>query len=111
MNFQVVDQNKYSIISAHVDKLNANNAPELKGVLVNLNKNSVNNIIIDLSNTSYCDSSGLSAILSANRLCKNSGGQFILCGLQPNVQKMIEISQLNRVLNIESDLDSAVDTL
>jgi len=111
MNFQVVDQNKYSVITSHVDKLNASNAPELKSELLNLNKNSVNNIIIDLSNTSYCDSSGLSAILTANRLCKNSGGKFILCGLQPNVQKMIEISQLNRVLNIESNLDSAVDTL
>lgn len=111
MNFQVVDQNKYSVITSQVDKLNASNAPELKSELLNLNKNSVNNIIIDLSNTSYCDSSGLSAILAANRLCKNSGGKFILCGLQPNVQKMIEISQLNRVLNIESDLDSAVDTL
>lgn len=111
MNFQVVDQNKYSVITSQVDKLNASNAPELKSELLNLNKNSVNNIIIDLTNTSYCDSSGLSAILSANRLCKNSGGKFILCGLQSNVQKMIEISQLNRVLNIESDLDSAVDTL
>lgn len=110
MNFQVVDQNKYSVITSQVDKLNAGNAPELKSEILNLNKNSVNNIIIDLSNTTYCDSSGLSAILSANRLCKNSGGIFILCGLQPNVQKMIEISQLNRVLNIEKDLDSAVDS-
>jgi anti-sigma B factor antagonist len=111
MNFQVVDQNKYSVITSQVDKLNVGNAPELKSELVTLNKNSVNTIIIDLSNTTYCDSSGLSAILSANRLCKNSGGKFILCGLQPNVQKMIEISQLNRVLNIEKDVDSAVDTL
>lgn len=111
MNFQVVDQNKYSVISSHVDKLNAGNAPELKSALVNLNKNSVNNIIIDLSKTSYCDSSGLSAILTANRLCKDSGGKFILCGLQSNVEKMIEISQLNRVLNIESDLESAVKSL
>lgn len=111
MNFQVVEQNKYSVITSEVDKLNASNAPELKSELLNLNKNSVNNIIIDLSNTSYCDSSGLSAILSANRLCKNSGGKFVLCGLQPNVQKMIEISQLNRVLNIEQDLDSAVASL
>ncbi|MEX1192920.1 MAG: STAS domain-containing protein [Brumimicrobium sp.] len=111
MNFQVTDQNKYSVVSSHVDKLNAGNAPELKSALVNLNKNSVNNIIIDLSETSYCDSSGLSAILTANRLCKDSGGKFILCGLQPNVNKMIEISQLNRVLNIEDDLDSAVKSI
>ncbi|MDX1652114.1 MAG: STAS domain-containing protein [Brumimicrobium sp.] len=111
MNFLVVEQNKYSVITSQVDKLNATNAPELKSTLVTLNKNHVNNIIIDLSKTSYCDSSGLSAILTANRLCKDSGGKFILCGLQPNVQKMIEISQLHRVLNIEEDLDAAVSAL
>lgn len=107
MNFQVDTKKEYSVVTATVDKLNASNAPELKSTLLTINKNNVNNIIIDLSKTNYCDSSGLSAILSANRLCKNSGGTFILCGLQPNVQKMIEIAQLNRVLHIEETLNDA----
>ena len=46
----------------------------------------------------YCDSSGLSAILLGNRLCKDAGGKFIIASLKPNVQKLIEISQLNSVL-------------
>lgn len=107
MNFIIDSNNAYSVVSSTVDKLNAANAPELKSHLLTLNKNNINNIIIDLSKTSYCDSSGLSAILSANRLCKNASGTFILCGLQPNVKKMIEISQLNRVLNIEDTIDDA----
>lgn len=108
MNFTVTHEGNYSIITAQVDKLNASNAPDLKSEILKLNKNSVNNLVIDLANTSYCDSSGLSAILSANRLCKDSSGTFVLCGLQPNVKKMIEIAQLNRVLNIVDNVETAI---
>jgi anti-anti-sigma factor len=111
MNFKIENQGNYSIITSSVDKLNATNAPDLKAAIVAINKNSINNIIIDLSDTSYCDSSGLSAILTANRLCKDSNGAFVLCGLQPNVSKMVSIAQLDRVLNIQEDLTKAVKEL
>ncbi|MNE97468.1 putative anti-sigma factor antagonist [compost metagenome] len=64
-------------------------------------------MILDLSKSRYCDSSGLSAILTANRLCKDTNGQFILCGLQENVAKMIRIAQLDKVLTISETLDEA----
>ncbi|WP_299201807.1 STAS domain-containing protein [Brumimicrobium sp.] len=107
MNFTVINHTNYSIISSEVDKLNSTNASELKTSILNLNKENVSHLIIDLSKTSYCDSSGLSALLSANRLCKNSNGKFILTGLQPNVKKMIEIAQLHRVLSITETLEEA----
>jgi anti-anti-sigma factor len=107
MNFKVLNKEGYSIISSAVDKLNLSNASELKSLILTINKSSVSNIIIDLTATSYCDSSGLSALLSANRLCKNSSGQFILTGLQTNVKKMIQIAQLHRVLSITENLEEA----
>lgn len=107
MNFKVLNKADYSLISSAVDKLNLSNASELKSIILKINKANVNNIIIDLKETSYCDSSGLSALLSANRLCKNSNGQFILTGLNPNVKKMIEIAQLHRVLSITETLEEA----
>jgi len=75
--------------------------------LVILNKNGVNSIVMDMSGTKYCDSSGLSAILTANRLCKDSNGNFALCGLNDNVLKMVQIAQLDKVLLIASDVDAA----
>ena len=66
------------------------------------------NIILDLSNSRYCDSSGLSAILVANRLCKNAKGTFVLTGLNEAVERLITISQLDTVLNIVGSIDEAV---
>jgi len=107
MNFTKEDFNNYSVITSKVEKLDSTNASELKAEFVIINKNSVNNIIFDLSHTKYCDSSGLSAILIGNRLCKDSSGKLVINGLQPNVEKLINISQLDKVFKISSDLEAA----
>ena len=103
MNFSKEAKDKYTIVTSNVEKLDSTNAPELKSELVLINKKSVNNIVLDMTKSRYCDSSGLSAILIGNRLCKDSGGKFVLTGLQPNVKKLVEISQLHNVLNIAAD--------
>lgn len=109
MNFEVTDHDKYIVISTKVEKLDTNYAPELKSELVYQNKQDVKNIIIDLSETRYCDSSGLSALLVANRLCNNANGTFVLTGLQEPVMKLITISQLQTVINITPTLNEATD--
>lgn len=107
MNFETTQNNNTAIVKTLVEKLDASNAPSLKAELVVLNKNGVNNIIFDFSATKYCDSSGLSAVLSANRLCKESSGQFVLCGLNSTVGKLIEIAQLDKVLQITPNIEEA----
>jgi len=111
MNFEIEKHDKYTLIKVRVEKLDSNIAPALKSELVVLNSDGVKNIIIDLTETRYCDSSGLSAILVANRLCKNAKGAFVLTGLQEPVKKLISISQLDTILSIASSPVEAVDML
>jgi len=111
MNFEKETHDNYSVIRTKVDKLDTANAPELKSELVYLNKQGVSNVILDLTDTRYCDSSGLSAILVANRLCKGANGFLVLTGLQDAVMKLITISQLHTVLNITADVDTAIEFL
>jgi anti-sigma B factor antagonist len=111
MNFQIIQNNLSATIKSNVDKLNASNCHELKAELLLLNKNGVNSIVLDLSATKYCDSSGLSAVLIGNRLCKDTNGKFVLCGLHENVFKMIQISQLDKVLLIAENQSEASSLL
>lgn len=108
MDFTVTQENATAIVQVNVERLNASNASELKAELVLLNKNSINNIVIDMSKTKYCDSSGLSALLVANRLCKDTNGKFVLSGLQENVLKLIQIAQLDKVLNLAANRTDAI---
>ncbi|MDO9184841.1 MAG: STAS domain-containing protein [Bacteroidota bacterium] len=109
MNFQIEKNDKYTVIKLTAEKLDSTVAPSLKSELVVLNTDGVKNIIIDLSQSRYCDSSGLSAILVANRLCKNSQGVFVLTGLQESVKKLVAISQLDTILTITKTLPEAIE--
>ncbi len=109
MKFEIEQKEKVTVVKSKVEKLDALHAPELKGEFVLQNKNGNKNIILDLSETRYCDSSGLSAVLVANRLCRESEGVFVLCGLQDAVSKLITISQLDSVLKIVPTANEAVD--
>jgi anti-sigma B factor antagonist len=109
MKFEVENKDKVVIVRSKVEKLDSLCAPDLKSEFVMINKNGDKNIVLDLSDTRYCDSSGLSAVLVANRLCRDSSGSFVLCGLQDSVAKLITISQLDSVLKITPTADEAVD--
>jgi anti-sigma B factor antagonist len=106
MPIKSTKEDSYTVVTVNVEKLDSIIAPDLKTEFVLLEKSGVNNIIVDLSEAKYCDSSGLSALLVGNRLLKTKG-KLVICGLQPNVQKLIEISQLHTVLNICDDLVAA----
>lgn len=109
MEFKIEKLEKYTLIQVLEEKLDTNVAPSLKSELVLISGKGEKNIILDLSNCRYCDSSGLSAILVANRLCKNANGTFVLTGLNDAVDRLITISQLDTVLNIAYSIEEAVD--
>jgi anti-anti-sigma factor len=102
--YDIQKKDNHTLIKVLVEKLDTNIAPALKSELVLIAGNGEKNMIIDLTECRYCDSSGLSAILVANRLCKNSKGIFVLTGLQTAVERLITISQLDTVLNIKDSI-------
>ena len=109
MKFQVDKRERLVIVKLNEDKLLSNLAPQLKSELVILNNEGFKNIILDLADVQYVDSSGLSALLVGNRLCKETGGTFVLTGLNTHIQKLIKISQLEPILNIVPTTSESVD--
>jgi anti-sigma B factor antagonist len=107
MDFKIDKLETHTLIKVLEEKLDTHIAPTLKSELVLVSGNGEKNIILDLGNCRYCDSSGLSAILVANRLCKNANGTFVLTGLNDAVERLITISQLDTVLNITTSVDDA----
>ncbi|MDX1667546.1 MAG: STAS domain-containing protein [Saprospiraceae bacterium] len=109
MKYSIDKNDRYSVFTLEEDNLNSMMAPDLKSEFVVLSNEGVENLIFDLSNVKYVDSSGLSAILTANRLWKNIGS-FILTGIEhPNVKKLIEISRLDTVLTIVPTVSESID--
>jgi anti-sigma B factor antagonist len=107
MEFNIEKLENYTLIEVLEEKLDTHIAPALKSELVLISGKGEKNVVMDLSHCKYCDSSGLSAILVANRLSKNANGVFVLTGLNDAVERLITISQLDTVLNITSTVQEA----
>lgn len=111
MAFEIRKNENYTLIKVNSERLDTNNAPDLKSELVVIGNEGEKNIILDLSGVNYCDSSGLRAVLVANRLCEDNIGTFILCGLQPDVENLVKISMLHTVLLITKTVEEAEELL
>jgi anti-sigma B factor antagonist len=107
MAVEIHKKDRYTLVRVVSDRLDTNNAPDLKSKLLVVNNEGESNIVLDLNNCTYCDSSGLRAVLVANRLCEDSIGTFILSGLQPDVENLIKISMLHTVLLITDNVEQA----
>lgn len=111
MKFTVDKHEKYILITLNEGKLNSLVSPQLKSELILTNAEGQRNIVLDLSNVKYADSSGLSSLLVGHRLCKNASGVFILTGINEAVSRLITISQLDSVITIVPTVDEAIDLI
>ncbi len=108
---EVKTKESYTLVKVLSEKLDANNAPDLKSEFVFLSSQGVKNIVVDLSQCKYCDSSGLRSILIANRLCDEAIGTLIIAGLHPDVESIFRISMLHTVLLITKSVEEAEELL
>jgi anti-sigma B factor antagonist len=111
MKYTIDKQEKYSLLRLHEEKMDSNVAPGLKSELITLHAEGVRNIILDLAEVKYTDSSGLSALLVGNRIVQEDGGIFILSHLSDHTMKLIKISQLDSVLHILPTVEEAIDAV
>ena len=109
MKYSVEKQDEFTIFTMGEENLNSVKAPNLKSEFLLLIEQGVKNLILNLETVKFVDSSGLSAILYANRLCNDREGRCVITGIDhPNVKSLISISRLDTVLDIQSNTSDAV---
>jgi len=110
LKYKIEKEERYALLTLDVKNLNSLIAPDLKSKFVKLStEGEINNLILNLEKVSYVDSSGLSAILTANRLWK-ALGVFVLTGVDSeSVKKLIKISHLDSVLTIIPTVKESIE--
>ncbi len=66
------------------------------------------NILLNLSDVNYIDSSGLGELVSAYTSVKNAGGELKLLGLTKKVHDLLQITKLYTVFDVKDDEASAI---
>ena len=89
-------------------QLNAHSALQLKEQIAALADDGVIQIIVNLTQVEFVDSSGLAALVSGMRRTRVEGGNFKLVGVQPMVMQVFELTTLDRVFEFHPNEEAAV---
>ncbi|MBP5671003.1 MAG: STAS domain-containing protein [Lentisphaeria bacterium] len=88
-------------------RLVAGSAEEFKQLLRNSAKTS-KQILLDLSNMNFIDSTGLGAIVFGHQEITQQGGQLKIACLQAKPRVVFDITKVYRIFDIYDDVETAV---
>ncbi len=104
MNLEIkvteVEGGSVASLSGEVDVYTAS---KLKETLYPLAEQQNTNLIVDLSDVNYIDSTGLGIFIGVLKASEKSSSSLKLKGLNERVKRLFEITGLNEVIDIEVD--------
>ncbi|MBA9085421.1 Anti-sigma F factor antagonist [compost metagenome] len=68
-------------------------------------------LILSLESLQFMDSSGLGVILGRYKLIKQKGGKTVVCGMNPSVYRLFEMSGLFKIMSTYENESSALSEL
>ena len=107
MNIKAREEGNVSVVAVEGD-LDARSAMGLKLALNEKIEAGNVRILVDLSEVPYVDAAGLGVLVSGFKNATRQSGDLRLCGLQPDVKSLFELTRLNKVFQIFEDSSSAL---
>lgn len=80
-------------------------APQLRDELVGSLEEGTRRLLVDMSGTEFCDSTGISVLLAGMKRAREKDGDLEIVAPRPAVMKVLEVTGLHEVFTIHSDLD------
>lgn len=69
------------------------------------------NVVFDFSSVEFMDSSGIGLIMGRYKMAKILGGKVVIYGAGKQIQRIIEMSGIDRLVKIYKTLDEAIKAL
>ena len=86
-------------------------APELKSALGEALESGQTRIVVDLTNTTFLDSTALGVLIGAVKRLRSRDGVLTIVNIDANIAKTFEITGLDQIFTIRPTRDEAVEAL
>ncbi|HOJ20404.1 MAG TPA: STAS domain-containing protein [Armatimonadota bacterium] len=89
-------------------ELDAYTSLELRETVVRLVEEGVRSLIVNLSKVDFIDSVGLGTLVGCLKRSAEHGGTMRLVGLNPQIQKVFDITGLSKIFDIHTTNEEAL---
>jgi anti-sigma B factor antagonist len=97
-----------AVLEARGSIIGGDETDELKVKARDLVEQGNRKLVLDLSNVTYLNSSGIGAVVSIHTMYTKAGGGIKVCGLGKGVKNVFVITSLTRVIDVEETRDEAI---
>ncbi|MGP1346207.1 MAG: STAS domain-containing protein [Phycisphaerales bacterium] len=106
MKLTIDHQPQHAVVAPEGD-VDLNVSPEFQQALRSALAKKPQRLIVDLAAVPYMDSSGVATLVDALQQSRKAGANLIICGVQPKVRSILEITRLDAVFTITKSVEEA----
>lgn len=110
MTLQCRDEQGVAIVEIK-GEFDGTHSPEFRALLDQLMHEGRRRIVVDLQDVGFLDSSGLAVLVGGFKRVRSEAGNMCFAALQPAVQRIFKLTRLERAVEIQPDIDQAVQFL
>jgi len=90
------------------EEIDITNAPGLRSALLEAAEHGYGTLVLDMTRTQFCDSSGLHTLLAAHKRAQAKGGELLLVLSATHVLRVFAITGIDRMIPNFTSLDQAL---
>ena len=90
------------------DEIDITDAPSLRSAMLEAASCGNGTLVVDMTQTRFCDSSGLHALFEAHARAQAQGGELLLAGVSPAVLRVFALTGLSTIFTHLPSLDEAL---
>jgi anti-sigma B factor antagonist len=95
-------------ISAKGD-VDLDSSPKLRAIIVESIESKLTPIVVNLTEVTYIDSSGVATLVEGFQLCNKYQGKFRLAGISERVAEVLHLARLDQVFDIRETEEEALE--
>jgi len=96
-----------TIISSLPNVLDATNTMDFKEKVTNIIEKEYN-VVLDMDDVRFIDSSGCGTLITCLRRVKNNGGDLKVCNVQKQVRTVFELVRMHKIIDIFNTKNEAI---
>ncbi|CAL9637812.1 STAS domain-containing protein [Streptomyces sp. enrichment culture] len=97
-------------VLAVAGELDHHSAPVLTGAVAEAQSDD-RGLILDLAGMTYCDSTGITVLITAYQRSQATGTPFVLAGANADLQRLFQVVGLDQVFTFHPDVETALSSL
>ncbi len=108
MNISLKKVNDVLVVAMEGEIMGGTDAESFKNTIYKSIEDDVTNIVVDLKNATWMNSSGLGMLITGLTTARSSGGDLFLAQLSERIRRPLEVTKLDSVFSIYDTVDEAI---